>query len=148
MLDIVTVAVAAVGGGGASHAAQFAVAWLKRRGEHTDHQDDLDADLNKHRDEMLVELLEAARKELALARIEAVELQIHLRRLGHFEEALAHIDALIAAKTVEARAAVERAAGLFLVRMKRLEEAYGTARNEVQIEHSAESLKDRGIIDV
>jgi hypothetical protein len=52
------------------------------------------------------------------------------------------------AKGTDERRAAERRARQFLTRMRRVAEAYGAARNEMQIEESRGELKKReGTID-
>jgi hypothetical protein len=92
--------------------------------------------------------LVACRAELAAARMEAAELHVLQGRLAHFEEALDHIESLMGAKGTDERRAAERRARQFLTRMRRVAEAYGAARNEMQIEESRGELKKReGTID-
>jgi hypothetical protein len=84
-IDIVTILVAAVGGGGATHATAGAVAWFKSRGDRTDHREELKAKVDEHRDKLTLDLLVACRAELAAARMEAAELHVLQGRLAHFE---------------------------------------------------------------
>jgi hypothetical protein len=147
-IDIVTILVAAVGGGGMTHATTGAVAWFKSRGDRTDHREELKARVDEHRDKLTLDLLVACRAELAAARLEAAELHVLQGRLAHFEEALDHIESLMGAKGTDDRRAAERRARQFLTRMRRVADAYGAARNEMQIEESRDELKKReGTID-
>lgn len=91
--------------------------------------------------ELTFQLFGAAREELTAARSEMEELRDEVRSLRslekhffHFQQALDHIEAmLLAAPGSAERASAERAAQAFLTRMRRLQEAKGTAANEAQI---------------
>ncbi len=135
---------AGVGGGGAALVAQHLFGWLKARGR-------TNADVDKHRDGLTIEMLKVAREEMAAVRVELAAtkaeadglraLQAHL---AHFEEALDHIHALLNAEGPEETRAATRRARAFLNRMRRLSEARGAIINEVQRARSQRSLPSDG----
>lgn len=95
--------------------------------------------LEVHRDDLTLQIIRTGREELSLARIEVEDLREEVRKLRsmethfyHFQQSLDHLEALLSAETVEARALAERNARAFLVRMRRLNEAKGTLANEAQ----------------
>lgn len=86
--------------------------------------------LEVHRDSLTFELLQNARQEMANARVEVDDLRDEVRKLRameqhfyHFQQSLDHLEALLFAETIEARATAERNARAFLVRMRQLHEA-------------------------
>jgi hypothetical protein len=78
------------------------------------------ANLEKHRDDLTFQLLDAARQELTLMRTEIEKLRPMESHLYHLQQALEHIDALLHSDP-DARAVAERNAQAFLSRMRRLE---------------------------
>jgi hypothetical protein len=131
----------------------LAQAWLYR---HKRHDAKIDAQVEAgdrlviHRDELTFQLLQNARLEMASARIEVEDLRDEVRKLRsmenhffYFQQSLDHLEALLFADTVEARAGAERNARAFLTRMRRLNEAKGTLTNEAQRAASEISLLDR-----
>ena len=121
--------------------------WMKFRGERNRSHIEVEANLEKHRDRLTFDLLDAARaealalrSEVAIARSEAADLRPLQIRLAHFEEALDHITAMLNAEGEEEKKAAARRARAFLNRMRRLAEANGTLINELQREMSAASL--------
>lgn len=95
--------------------------------------------LEVHRDDLTLQIIRTGREELAFARVEVEDLREEVRKLRsmethfyHFQQSLDHLEALLTAETVDARALAERNAQAFLTRMKRLQEAKGTLANEAQ----------------
>jgi len=95
--------------------------------------------LEIHRDDLTFDLLQAARGEVSVAYAEMKDLREEVRTLRalekhfyHFQQALDHLEAILFAPSPEAKEAAERNAKAFLNRMRRLNEAKGTIRNEVQ----------------
>lgn len=102
--------------------------------------------LEIHRDELMFEVLEHARQEMACARVEVEDLRSEVQKLRameqhfyHFQQSLDHLEALLLAETESARTAAERNAQAFLNRMRRLNEAKGTIANEAQ--HASAKVK-------
>lgn len=122
--------------------AWYTQAWLyraKRTDDRTAAQLQHDSDVEKQRDELTFQLLQNARLEMASARIEVEDLREEVRKLRsmenhfyYFQQSLDHLEALLFPGSPEERAAAERNAKAFLMRMKRLNEAKGTIANEVQ----------------
>lgn len=100
---------------------------------------DVDAVLEKHRDGLTFQLLDAARTELVLMRGEVEKLRPMESHLYHLQQALEHIEALLNPDP-DSRALAERNARAFLNRMRRLEDAKGTIANEIQRQRAAETL--------
>lgn len=106
--------------------------------------------LEIHRDELTFELIASARHEMSAARVEVDDLREEVKKLRamenhfyHFQQSLEHLEALLTADTLEARAQAERNARAFLNRMRRLNAARGTITNEAQRMSSEISLLDR-----
>lgn len=143
MGEWVQAAVLALGGSGAT----ILVQWLKGRTARSAASLSSNVKLQEHWTETTLELVDRLRAEVKDAREELASLRSMQARLAHFEEALDHIHALLAAEgDVEVKAA-ERRARAFLRRM-RGEEKRGEERQAVQrhisakrIEHDAESGK-------
>lgn len=129
-MDIVTLAVTAIGGGGATVVVQGVGAWFKSRAEAAQHTEDNDLALTQHNAKMAIDLITVARQEVVAARVEAAEMRSLQLRLTHFEEAIDHIQALYENPDDPG---VRRRAQQFLVRMKRISEARGAVVNEAQI---------------
>lgn len=102
-----------------------------------------DLDLEVHRDGLTFQLLETARAELAILRVEVERLRPNEEHLHHFEMALQHIEALLLAESEAERMAAERGAKAFLNRMRRMQEARGTILNEAQRQESEVALSER-----
>lgn len=115
---------------------------IRTGGETEGKRVDAKADLEKHWTDTTLELVDALRSELTDARRELGELRPLITRLAHFEEALDHIHALLAAlrsgQEIEIKASEKRAQA-FLGRM-RGDEAKGIARQAVQTAVSAERI--------
>lgn len=100
---------------------------------------DSDAVLEKHRDGLTFQLLDAARQELSMMRTEVDKLRPMESHLYHLQQALEHIEALLSVDP-DVRAVAERNARAFLNRMRRMDEAKGTIANEIQRQRAAEHL--------
>lgn len=131
-------------GSGGVLIAQHAFGWLKARSR-------ANADVDKHRDGLTIQMLQIAREEvagvrleLAAAKDEADELRGLQSRLAHFEEALDHIHALLNAEGAEEERAAERRARAFLNRMRRLSNARGAYINEEQRARALDLRPDKG----
>lgn len=110
--------------------------WFRSREERHNANRQADVKLEEHRDGLTFQLLEAARVELAELRNEVHRLRPMEAHLLHFEEALRHLEDLLAAETAEEKEMARRNARAFLNRVQRLREAAGTLRNEVQVHAS------------
>lgn len=95
--------------------------------------------LSVHQDDLTFQLLTAARGEVTVAYEEMKTLRDEVKTLReleqhffHFQQALDHLEAILYADTPELKSVAERNAKAFLTRMRRLNEAKGTIRNEVQ----------------
>lgn len=137
-MDIVTLAIAAAGGGGGTMVVQTVGTWFKARVETARHSEDLRTSREQHNDKLAIELMTAAREEVAAARVEAAEMRSLQLRLTHFEEAIDHIQALYDSGDDPA---VRRRAQQFLTRMRRISDARGAVVNEVQIIQSRERIE-------
>lgn len=116
----------------------FAAVWTYREKKVKEKADQGDR-LEIHRDELMFEVLEHARQEMACARVEVEDLRSEVQKLRameqhfyHFQQSLDHLEALLLAETEAARTAAERNAQAFLNRMRRLNEAKGTIADEAQ----------------
>ena len=118
MADALTIIGLLVSGGAITWVGTFSVEWLKQRGTSGQKAVDNQLDLEKHRDNLTFQLLEAARTEISALRVELTRLRPMEGHLIHFEEALLHIEALLTAAEGEAREIAERNARLFLGRMR------------------------------
>lgn len=127
------------------------------RGKKTKEKHDQDDRLEIHRDELTFQLLEASRTEVAGARLEMDELRRETKQLRslelhffHFQQALDHLDAVLHAKDPSTRKTAERNARAFLNRMRRMQDAKGTIRNEIQTVDSATAMAEKhtGIIEL
>lgn len=126
--------------------------WLhreKRKADRAEHSDRLEI----HRDELAMELVQNARTEIGAARAEVEELRGEVTTLRalekhfyHFQQSLDHLEAVLFSSTSEERTNAERSAKAFLTRMRRLNDAKGTIRNEIQRADSITELATRGII--
>lgn len=108
--------------------------------------------LKMHNDELAFELLKSARVEIGAARIEIEELRGEVNTLRaleshfyHFQQALEHLEAILNVEAPEERAMAERNARAFLIRMRRLQTAKGTIRNEIQSADSAIEIANRKV---
>lgn len=95
--------------------------------------------MEEHRDDLTFQLLQTARNEVGVAYTEMKDLREEVKTLRalelhffHFQQALDHLEAILFASTPELKVAAERTAKAFLNRMRRLQEAKGTLRNEAQ----------------
>lgn len=102
-----------------------------------------DLDLERHRDGLTFELLEAARAEIGALRSEVERRRLGEEHIRHFEDALLHIEALLLVENDAERITAERQARAFLNRMRRMQEARGIIANELQRIDSARSIQDR-----
>lgn len=127
------------------------------RGKKTKERHDQDDRLEIHHDNLTFLLLEASRTEVAGARLEMDELRRETKQLRslelhffHFQQSLDHLDAVLHAKNPADRKTAERNAKAFLNRMRRMNNAKGTIRNEVQAVDSAVAMAERhtGIIEL
>ena len=119
-------AIATAGAGGVvTLSGQAVLAWIKGKVATAKHVSSLEVDVEKHRDALTFDLLNAAREEVAAARHEAVELRHLQSRLHHFDEALEHIHALLEARLAGLDGDLaERQARAFLVKIKRYAESH------------------------
>jgi hypothetical protein len=133
-----------------------AQAWAYR-GKKTKEKHDQDDRMEIHRDDLTFKLLESARVEMNAARAEVDDLREETRKLRsleqhfyHFQQALDHIEALLESRDPVARKAAEKNARAFLNRMRRMQDAKGTIRNETQAVDSAVAMAERhgGIIEL
>lgn len=117
-MSLIESAALVIGGGGATVAAQWGLAWLKGRGEIHRANRETDAKLEEHRDSLTFDLLTAAREEMASLRSEAASLRPLMVHAAHLEEALDHLHALLHSETDLEREAAEKRAKAFLRRMR------------------------------
>lgn len=150
MADLATIIPTALGAGGLTWAGQAALSWLNGRGEQGKARIAVEAELEKHRDSLTFEVLNAANAQLAAlhtqlaaANAELVGLRPMEAHFYHLQQALDHIEALRAADPNDLPQ-VSRAALAFVKRMRRLTDAQGDLRNEAQAMLSGMSLAERG----
>ena len=94
------------------------VGWFKQRVDLRKINSDVEIRIEEHRDNLTFQLLKAAKDEVAAARAEVALFRPLARHLAHFEEAINHIERLVAA-TDEREIGVARDAALkFLGRMR------------------------------
>lgn len=113
-------------------------AWVyrdKKKKEKNEQEDRLEI----HKDDLIFELLQASRSEVNVAYTEMKSLREEVKTLRpleehffHYLQSLDHLEAILFADTEELRATAERSAKAFLKRMRRLNDAKGTIRNEIQ----------------
>ncbi|ALH82899.1 hypothetical protein [Sphingopyxis macrogoltabida] len=131
-----------------------ALTWLWRFYIHRDARRERDEtkaiEVEKHRDDLTLQLLRAAKDEVAEARQEAKvarEENNALRAIEehfyHFDQALNHLEAVLTATDADTRAVAEKNAKAFLARMRRLQRAKGNIQQEVQIIESANRLEGK-----
>lgn len=92
--------------------------WYRGRANKYSVDRDTDFKIESHRDALTFQILEQAREELSLMRVEVARLRPLEAHLVHFEQALNHLENLLNAKG-DTRAAAEAAALDFLERMKK-----------------------------
>ncbi len=147
-IDLSTLLPAAGLGGLATWLGQAAASWFKARGERDKAREANETTLEQHRDNLTFELLQEARTHLAMVKSEVEELRKEVKILRglekhfyYFEQSLDHLDAILSCPSgTEERNTAERNAKAFLNRMRRLTDARGTIRNEVQIASSQADL--------
>ena len=129
-------------------------AW-KYRDAKRDKKEEKDDRLEIHQDNLTFQLLQAARSEVSVAYTEMKGVREELRNLRdlekhffYFQQSLDHLEAVLFAETPAIRKIAERAAIAFLKRMRRLNSAKGTIRNEVQASDSTLYMADRKITDI
>lgn len=104
-------------------AGWFGKAYMERlrlKAEERKAQIEQGTDLEKHRDDLTFQLLDAARQEVMLMRTEVEKLRPMESHLYHLQQALEHIEALLHSDP-DSRTVAERNARAFLNRMRRLE---------------------------
>ncbi|HEV7658843.1 MAG TPA: hypothetical protein VGO55_03255 [Allosphingosinicella sp.] len=129
------IVLAGLGGAGSA----IAVQWMRTFGVVHATERTFDAKLQEHWTDTTLELVDALRSELHEAREELSGLRPLMAKMAHFEEALDHIHALLAAMRSESEPelkAAERRAQAFLRRM-RGDEQKGEERQAVQRKLSA-----------
>lgn len=107
-----------VGGGAVSGLMAVFTTWQQGRTERAKAQAANDVQLETHRDEFVLDLLKAARAEVAELRAEVVRSRGFERHLMNFDEALRHIEALLEPGDPAQRALAERQARAFVKRIK------------------------------
>lgn len=109
-------------------------------------------EMAKHRDDLALKLLAAAREEVEIGRAELDVVREENRALRsieqhfyHYQQAIDHLEAVLAARDDPgAYAVAERNATAFLARVKRVEQAKGEIQQGIQIVESAGRVKGRG----
>jgi hypothetical protein len=140
-LEIGPIMTAAGAGGVFTWIGQSAVAFIKARSHRhaatlaTDSATERHAiseanELDRHRDRLTFDLLQAAREEVAAARRDAADLRNLQARLHFFDEALDHLSALLlATEERDTSGKAERRARAFLLRMTKAGEYHGNISN-------------------
>lgn len=140
MADAWGIAGAAISGGVLTQLFQAGSGWLKQR--HDSKHDDrkVDAQLEEHRDNLTLKLLDAAQRSVAELQKQVGELLPHMTAAAHLQEALDHLYALLHADGSSEIRAAQRRASAFLRRMR---PEVGDLRNAAQINDSARHMRDR-----
>lgn len=94
------------------------VGWLKQRADLRKINSDVEIRIEEHRDNLTFQLLKAAKDEVAAARAEVALFRPLARHLAHFEEAINHIERLVAANDEKEISVARDAALKFLNRMR------------------------------
>lgn len=129
-----------------------ALTWIWRLYVHRDARREREetkaVEVEKHRDDLTLQLLSAAKDEVAQARQEAKDererrnaLQAIEEHFYHFEQALNHLEAVLTATDADTRAVAEKNAKAFLIRMRRLQQAKGNIQQEIQVVESANRIE-------
>ena len=142
MPDVLQLLLAAMGGGAFTAIGQVCVQKIRSRGETHAADRTVDAKLQEHWTDTTLELVDTLRQELHDSKDELASLRPLVAKLAHFEEALDHIHALLAARRSEKEAEIEasaRRAQAFLHRM-RGDDKKGEQREAVQRELSAKRV--------
>ncbi|GAA0749499.1 hypothetical protein [Sphingomonas trueperi] len=114
-----------------------------RRGQGRDTDRTVDAQLEEHRDGMMLDLLRAAREERAAMQADLERWRAIAAHLDDFDLALSHIEALLAAETENERASVARSAHAFLGRIEVKRRAQQQVRAEAQLGVSVAGLNEQ-----
>lgn len=96
----------------------FVVGWLRNRVDLRKINSDVEIRIEEHRDNLTFQLLKAAKDEVAAARAEVALFRPLARHLAHFEEAINHIERLVAASDEKEIGVARDAALKFLGRMR------------------------------
>ena len=91
-------------------------------------------------DDLTIELIASAKKDIADLRAEIAVLKPLERQLLHFEEAISHLEALVTAKEPGEVALAQAAARSFLYRIDRTQQALGDIRQSVQVLQSEDAI--------
>lgn len=123
-------------GGVATWLGNLSLEWLRQRGHVGQRVAEQALELEKHRDNLTFQLLEAARTEIATLRQEMLRLRPMEGHLIHFEEALTHVEALLTAPVGEAREIASRNAHSFLMRVRGTAQPPANDDGERRITHA------------
>jgi hypothetical protein len=136
---------------------QSFIAWRKHAKEQEKARSSTGLEIKKHRDGLMLDLLEQARAELAVARTEIKELRGELEirddqldrvrriewRLEYYDEAIDHIEALLSAEIEGGREAKEHAARLFMARHEAMKLRAGELAQKEQQHRAARKLIEK-----
>jgi len=137
MADAWSIAIAAVSGGALTQFVQMATGWVKQRHDSQHADRTVDAQLEEHRDNLTLKLLDAAQRSVVELQKQVGELLPHMTAAAHLQEALDHLHALLHADGDAEVQAARRRAMAFLRRMR---PDVGTLRNAAQLQESARNL--------
>lgn len=150
--DVGSLIASAVSGGGLAYIGGLAQSYFKSRSERASKAGDTELKIDQHRDQLVLDLLAAARAENAVVRVDLASARQEIQtlrelegRVAHFDQCLEHLEVLLKARqngNIEEIRAAERMAQAFINRMARLANVRGTIANEIQIVASAESLRE------
>lgn len=118
MSGLETIAPTAVISAGLTLAASAVAGWFKQRADLRKLSSDNAFRTEEHRDSLTFQLLKAAKDEVAAARAEVAMFRPLAQHLAHFEEAINHIERLVAATDNREYTMAQKAANNFLTRMK------------------------------
>jgi len=112
--------------------------WLHRE-QRFQEKVDSHAQVEISRDDLTLQILQAARHEVSAAKLDIDDMRDEIRKLRmmeqhfyHFQQSLEHLEALLSAENPKELQTAKRNARAFLTRMRALNQAKDTIANEAQ----------------
>jgi len=140
MADVLSIGAAAISGGAVMQGFQMITGWMKQRHESKHADRSVDAQLEEHRDNLTLKLLDTAQRSVVELQKQVGDLLPNMTAAAHLQESLDHLHALLHADGKEEISAARRRANAFLRRMR---PEIGDLRNAAQVEESARHVRDR-----
>jgi len=131
------------GAGGALAAGKLWVANRKLTLDARSKEQEGDLKIEEQKDQLTQELLKSALSQVAQLTLEVERLRPNTEHLYNAKQAFEYLEMILFPDSPEEKLSAERRARVFLARMKRVEEAQGTIRNEVQRQQSGSHLIER-----